>query len=83
MNADPDPHGYTLVWLSGSGSAVKPTRIHNTDFWVEILKIIKILGLAPDPGSSALMILDPGWKNSDPGKMTHDNEEKIFVETKK
>jgi len=27
---DPDPHGNALVWLPGSGSALKLIRIHNT-----------------------------------------------------
>jgi hypothetical protein len=44
MAADPNPHGFVLVWLpvsgcgstlgkkAGSGSALKPMRIHNTAF---------------------------------------------------
>jgi hypothetical protein len=40
---DPDQHGSALVWLPGSGSALKPMRIHNTTFFYSLRLIDFIL----------------------------------------
>jgi hypothetical protein len=63
---NPDPHGFALVWLSGSGSALKPMRIRNSVKIIRVLKVKEIYDAVISIGcNSPPLVATKGYEHRD------------------